>query len=240
MRINKYIASSGIVGRRKADELISSGNVKLNGKVVKNFGIQIEDGDRVEVNGKLITPSDKKVYYVLNKPKGVITSVSDEKGRITVVDMLEDVEEPVFPVGRLDYDTRGLIILTNDGDFANKILHPKNEIKKRYIAVVSGMLNDKKLRMLRNGIELEGRLTAPAEVRICNGRRGFSEVEIVIHEGRNRQIRKMFAAVDCSVQELTRVSIGSIMLGRLKNGHYRKLRRNEIEAILAEACRHIR
>lgn len=228
MRINKYIASSGFTSRRKADELIKNGNVRVNGAVLTEPGYDVKEGDRVIVNGREIGAPEKKVYYLLNKPVGFVTTLEDEFNRFTVVDLLTDVTERVFPVGRLDANTSGLLILTNDGEFAYKVAHPKHEIPKTYRALVSGVVSDKKLRMLERGVDIGGFITSPAKAKIIKGGSSSTVVEITIHEGKNRQVRKMFNAVGNSVQELERVAIGDIKLGRLRPGSYRKLTREEI------------
>lgn len=229
MRLNKYIADSGITSRRKADELIANGNVKINGKTVKEMGYQVEDGDLVEVNGSVIRPESKKVYLMLNKPLGYITSVSDEKERPVVTELVSDIDARLFPVGRLDYNTSGLLIMTNDGDLAYKVTHPRHELTKTYRARIKGILSRQKLAKLRKGVDIGGYVTRPAQVEIISEREKSSIVEITIHEGKNRQVRKMFAAVGNPVQELERIRIGRINLGHTKPGHYRKLTKEEIE-----------
>ena len=228
-RLNKYIASAGLCSRRKADELISNGNVKVNGAVVNEMGFVVEDGDRVTVNGRLIEGEKPKVYVVLNKPLGYITSMDDDKNRATVADLVSDIPERLFPVGRLDYNTTGLLIMTNDGELTYSLTHPKHEVDKTYIATVSGVLSGKRLAQLRKGVDIGGFVTSPARVRVLRQNPRSAVVEITIHEGKNRQVRKMFAAVGNQVQSLERVAIGELKLGRLKEGHYRKLTRQEIE-----------
>ena len=229
MRINKYIASSGVCSRRKADELIANGNVKVNRQAVTEMGYDVKEGDIVEVNGKVIAPEEKKVYYLVNKPTKVVTTSSDDKDRMTVVDLLTDVSERVYPVGRLDYNTSGLLIVTNDGDLAYKMTHPKHEVYKTYIAEVSGVLSSAKAAKLRKGVDIGGFVTSPAKVKILRGNKSQTTVEISIREGKNRQIRKMFKAVGNPVLSLERIAIGDIKLGRLKLGGYRKLTREEID-----------
>lgn len=231
MRINKYIAGTGLTSRRKAEDLVLNGNVKVNGAVVKELSFQVQEGDVVEVNGRPIFLEDKKVYYAFNKPCGVVTTMADEMDRITVAQYFTEIEERVVPVGRLDINTSGLLIVTNDGEFANKMTHPSHEIEKVYLALVRGVLSDKKTNMLRRGLVIDGRKTAPAKVKVIKQKKGSSLVEITIHEGRNRQVRKMFAKVGCPVQELERVAFGSILLGRLKEGHYRKLSPTELKSL---------
>lgn len=229
MRLNKYIASAGICSRRKADELIANGNVKINGAAVTELGINVEEGDRVEVNGKLLEAGENKVYIALNKPLGYITTMNDDKGRAAVSELVSDIPERIFPVGRLDYNTTGLLIMTNDGELAYRLSHPKHEIYKTYVAKVAGVISDKRIARLRNGVDIGGFITSPAKVRLIKQLPRTAVVEIKIREGKNRQVRKMFAAVGNKVQELQRTAIGDIRLGRLMEGHYRKLTREEVE-----------
>ena len=229
MRINKYIAQAGVASRRKADELIAAGNVKVNGLVLKEPGYDVVEGDVVEVNGRRIQAEEKKVYILLNKPIGYVTTVSDDKERPTVMDLVRDVDARIFPVGRLDYNTSGMLIMTNDGDFAYKVTHPKHELTKTYRARVAGVLSTEKVWKLRNGVDIGGFVTSKARVDVIKGLPKSTIVDITIHEGKNRQVRKMFKAVGNNVQELERIAIGNIRLGRLAEGHYRKLTKEEIE-----------
>ena len=229
MRLNKYIASSGLASRRKADELTKQGKVKINGAVMTEPGYDVQPGDRVEVNGSLISAGEKPVYIFLNKPKGFITSMSDEQGRLTVADLVADIPERLFPVGRLDRDTTGLLLMTNDGELANKLAHPRFHVEKTYRAKVAGVLSDKKLNALRRGVDIGGFVTSPAVVEVVKQTGKSAIVDITIHEGKNRQVRKMFATVGCPVKELCRTKIGDLYLARLKEGTYRKLTRPEIE-----------
>ena len=229
MRLNKYIAAAGVCSRRKADELIAAGNVKLNGAVVRQMGVVVQEGDKVTVNGKLIEPAEKKVYVALNKPLGFITTMEDDKGRATVAELVDDIPERLFPVGRLDYNTTGLLIMTNDGQLTYSLTHPKHEVWKTYVATVAGVLSDQKIARLRKGVDIGGFITSPARVKVIKQLPRHAEVEIQIHEGRNRQVRKMFAAVGNRVQTLRRTAIGDVKLGRLMEGHYRKLTKEEIE-----------
>ena len=229
MRLNKYIAQAGIASRRKADQLIENGNVKVNGMTVKEMGFITAEGDVVEVNGRVIEPVTKMEYIILNKPKGYLTAMSDDRERPTVADLVSDVEARVFPVGRLDFDTTGLLIMTNDGDVANRLAHPAHEVVKTYRALVSGVLSPERAVKLRKGVDIGGYVTAEAYVEVIKQVRKNTLVEIGIHEGKNRQVRKMFAAVGNKVLELQRISIGEIYLGRLMEGHYRKLKKEEID-----------
>jgi len=229
MRINKYIANAGIASRRKADELIKAGKVQVNGKLMSQPGYDVADSDEVLVEGRSVQSAENKVYYAMNKPLGVITSVNDDRGRMTVVDIMSDVEERVFPVGRLDYNTSGLLLLTNDGDFANRIMHPGRRVDKTYRVRVAGNISKMKISVLRAGVRLGKFKTSPARVDVITWNRHSMILEVTIHEGKNRQIRRMFEAVGYPVQELERISIGNMKLGHLKPGQYRKLSRRELE-----------
>jgi 23S rRNA pseudouridine2605 synthase len=232
MRLNKYIAAAGVCSRRAADELTSAGKVKINGRVMSVPGYDVQDGDIVEVNGRTLAPEGRKVYVLLNKPKGFITSVQDEKDRPTVMEFVADIEERVFPVGRLDAETTGLLIMTNDGDFAYKVTHPGHEVYKTYRARVSGELSRERLSRLKKGVDIGGYITAPADVTVIKQTASSAIVDISIREGKNRQVRKMFQAVGNKVLDLQRTSIGDVRLGALKPGHYRKLKREEIDSLI--------
>lgn len=229
MRLNKYIAHAGVASRRKADELTINGNVKINGVAMREPGYDVKDGDVVEVNGVQIRQQEKLEYVLLNKPIGYITSMQDEKDRPVVTELVADVNARLFPVGRLDYNTSGLLLLTNDGDLAYRLSHPKHQVTKTYRARVSGVLSKEKIGKLRKGVDIGGFVTSPAQVKLIKQTERSAIVEIQIHEGKNRQVRKMFAAVGNRVQELQRTQIGDLYLGRLKEGHYRKLTRDEVE-----------
>ncbi len=229
MRLNKYIAAAGIASRRKADQLTIDGQVKINGSIMQTPGYDVKPDDIVSVAGKVITGGETLAYYALNKPLGYITTTADEKGRPTVVSLLTDVSSRVFPVGRLDAATSGLIIMTNDGDLSYHLSHPSQQVYKTYVANVSGTLSKEELRMLQNGVLIEGYTTAPAKVEILKETASSTILEIQIYEGKNRQIRKMCEAVGHHVLQLERVAIGNVHLGRLKPGHYRKLTIQEID-----------
>lgn len=234
-RLQKVIASSGITSRRKAEELILNGKVKVNGRVVLTLGTQVDSSDSVEVNDVLISKQDK-VYYLLNKPREVITAVSDDKGRKTVVDLIGE-DKRIYPVGRLDYDTTGAIILTNDGEFANLLMHPKNEIDKCYIAKIDGVLTPKELMLLKNGVLVDGVKTRRARVktRKIDNNSNTSIVEITIHEGKNHQVKKMFESVGHEVLKLKREKIAFLDLTGLKSGEYRKLNHKEVTTLYSLA-----
>ena len=228
-RLQKVIAERGYCSRRKADELIANGNVKVNGAVLKEPGYDVKEGDVVSVNGTVIEGQEKSVYYLLNKPIGYVTTAKDEQDRATVLDLVADIPERVFPVGRLDMNTSGALILTNDGKVSYRISHPKHEVFKTYRALVSGVISKEKIWKLRNGVDIGGYTTKPARVTIIGENKNSTLLEISISEGRNRQVRKMCKAVGNPVQELQRISIGEIRLGRLKEGSFRKLTPAEID-----------
>lgn len=232
MRINKYIAHAGVASRRKAEELIKNGHVTINGTVVDNLATQVKASDRVEIDGSPIY-NEEKVYYLLNKPRGVISSVSDEKGRKTVVDLLPEVRERIYPVGRLDWDTSGLLILTNDGDFTDKMIHPRNEIDKVYLARVKGIATKENLRPLTRGVIVDGKKTKPAHYHIVkvDKDKNRSVVELTIHEGRNHQVKKMFEEVGLLVDKLSRIRFGTLDLAGLRPGEFRKLSKKEISQL---------
>ncbi|MCL2111415.1 MAG: rRNA pseudouridine synthase [Clostridiales bacterium] len=232
MRLNKYIAQTGRASRRKADELIFAGKVKVDGKLVKEPFYDVGEGQSVAVEGREIISAGKKAYFILNKPKGYITTTADEKGRPTVMELVKEVSERVFPVGRLDEPTTGLLVMTNDGDFAYKLMHPKHETTKTYRATVSGVVSNEKLARLRKGVDIGGYVTAPAKVEMIKQAERSAVVEVRLHEGKNRQVRKMFAAVGCRVMELERTAIGDVYLGRLRHGDIRKMTRAEIESLV--------
>ncbi len=229
MRLQKYIALSGVASRRKAEEMIQQGRVKLNGAIVQDMGIIVNPmEDQVTIDNQAIKPEEQKVYILLHKPEGYVTTLSDEFNRPTVVDLLNDVAERVFPVGRLDYDTSGLLIMTNDGDLTYHLTHPKHEVKKTYIAKVKGTPEEKSLGLLKKGVDIGGYITAPAQVEKLKNDKDTSSIKIIIHEGKNRQIRKMFDAVDYPVLHLKRIAMGRIELGDLKKGQWRHLTAQEI------------
>ncbi len=231
VRLQKYIAMSGLASRRGAEELIDAGRVKVNGKTVNEQGVKVEIGcDKVELDGELLKVNDKKIYIALNKPAGYVTTVKDQFDRPTVIDLVEkEIHTRVFPVGRLDYETEGLLIMTNDGDWANKVTHPRYECQKRYFAVLKGVLTIPELNRIRRGVVIDGKKTSPAECEILEIDMGMTLVEIKIHEGRNRQVRKMFEAVGHTVKALRRESVGIIELGNLPEGRWRYLTTGEID-----------
>lgn len=229
MRLQKYMAVCGVASRRKSEEIIKEGRVKVNNKVVIEMGTKVDPKkDIVKVDDEVIREEKNMVYIMLNKPIGYVTTLKDEKGRKTVIDLIEDVEERIFPVGRLDADTTGLLLLTNDGDLTYKLTHPSNEVVKRYIAIVEGVPNRMELERFRNGIMLEGRRTAKASIKIAKNYEDESILDISIHEGRNRQIKKMCELINHPVKKLKRVGLGELELGGLNVGNWRYLNKEEI------------
>jgi len=230
-RLNKYLARSGVSSRRAADTLIATGAVLVNGRRPPPEGMLIEPGtDRVEVGGEVITPLEKRSYLALNKPEGYVTTASDPGSRPTVLELVA-ASTRVFPVGRLDMDSRGLLLLTDDGELANRLAHPRHHVAKEYLALVDGIPNEADLRRLRLGVELEDGRTAPAEAEIVGSVRGRTQLRLLIREGRNRQVRRMLEAVGHPVRDLQRTAFGPLRLGRLKEGDWRRLRQPEVEAL---------
>jgi len=231
-RIQKIISAAGITSRRAAEELIAEGRVRVNGAVVTELGAKADaEKDHIKVDGKLINPKQPKTYIMLNKPAGFVTTMSDPEGRPTVQDLLKGIKVRVYPVGRLDYNTEGLLLLTNDGDFAHLITHPKHEFPKSYLAKIKGVLEDSALQALEQGVFLKDGKTAPAKVRKIRKEEANSWVEMTIHEGRKRQVRRMFDHVGRSVIRLKRVRTGSLSLGDLHEGAYRHLTSDEVRAL---------
>lgn len=228
-RLQKYLAECGIASRRKCEQLILDGKVKVNGKTVRELGVKVDPNkDVVEYNGKVVTKINKNIYIMLNKPVGYITTVKDQFDRPSVIDLV-NIDDRVYPIGRLDYDTSGLLLLTNDGDLANKLMHPRHKINKVYIAQIKGVPDKMKLDMFRNGLYIDNYKTAKAEIDILKVTNGNSTVRIVIHEGRNRQIRKMCELIGHPVLKLKRVKIGNLDIGNLKTGQWRYLSKDEVE-----------
>ncbi|MBQ6134806.1 MAG: rRNA pseudouridine synthase [Bacilli bacterium] len=230
-RLQKIIAASGIASRRKAEEWITEGKVKVNGQVITELGTKVTGKEEIEVNGNLISKEEKE-YYLLNKPRGIITSTKDEKGRKTVVDLIE-TNARIYPVGRLDYDTTGVLLLTNDGDFANILMHPANEIDKVYLAKLKGILKKEQIDHLKEGIELDGDIVKASRVKIkkVNVEKDTCMVEITIHEGKNHQVKRMFESVGFLVEKLTRKRIGIFQLEGLQSGEYRRLTPKEVQIV---------
>ena len=231
MRINKYIALCGVASRRKAEELILAGKVKVNDNIVTELSYQVdEENDVVKVDDKIIKEENKLVYILLNKPEGYITTVKDQFDRESVLDLVTDIKERVYPIGRLDYETSGLLLLTNDGDLTYKLTHPKHEVDKTYVARVKGKLTPDEIKMFKSGLKIEDYVTAPAKLKVIryDEKTNVSLLEIKIHEGRNRQVRKMCRAINHPVLRLRRAAMGKIVLKDLEVGKYRHLTKEEV------------
>lgn len=228
-RLQKVIANLGYTSRRKAEELIQAGKVKVNGEIVKELGTKVKTSDTIEVENTILDNCKNYEYYLLNKPREVISSVSDEHGRKTVVDLIQ-TKERIYPVGRLDYDTTGIILLTNDGCLANKLMHPSSNIEKKYIAKVNGLVSGYDIKRLRDGVVIDGKKTSKAKVNLkkYDKKTDKSLVELIIHEGRNHQVKKMFEATNHEVLKLKREKYANLDLTGLKPGEYRKLTNKEV------------
>lgn len=227
-RLQKLIARAGVCSRRAAEELITAGRVTVDGQIVRELGAKADTNQKIRVDGKPLHFDTEKIYLLLNKPRGYVSTAHDDRGRKTVLDLLgENFRGRVYPVGRLDLNSEGLLILTNDGDLTNALIHPRYEVAKTYRARISGDVTEEKLDRLRAGIELDDGLTAPAEVYLLDA----DTVEVTIHEGRNRQVRRMFAAVGCDVKRLRRIRFAGLTLDGLKVGKWRSLTAAEIAAL---------
>ncbi|MFZ5943460.1 MAG: pseudouridine synthase [Bacillota bacterium] len=232
-RLQKFLAHAGIASRRSCEELILQGKVKINGALVTTLGTKVDPlRDIVEIENKLVKIRDEKVYLLLNKPDGYVTTVSDPQGRPTVMDLLREVQVRVYPVGRLDYQTEGLLLLTNDGKLSFRLTHPKHKVIKVYETLVKGSPASDALKKLREGIKLEDGMTAPALVKVIKQEGSNTLLEISIHEGRNRQIRRMCKAINHPVLKLKRLQIGPIRLGNLPKGNFRYLKETEIKKLM--------
>jgi len=236
-RLQKYKASCGVASRRKCEEFILQGLVKVNGTVITELGFKVNpEKDVVLYKNVNIKKEEEKKYILLNKPEGYITSVKDERGRKTILDIVK-VKERIYPIGRLDYDTSGLLILTNDGDIYNKIIHPRVQVDKTYIALCKGVFSEEEIEKFKSGIDIGGYITADANLKVLQVKRDSrtgaknSLVEITIHEGKNRQIRKMCSELNHDVITLKRIKLGEISLGNLKKGDYRDLTKKELDYI---------
>lgn len=230
-RLQKVIAASGLTSRRKAEELIKDGKVKVNGKIVTELGTKVNENDEIMVNDNILEKEEKE-YYLLNKPRGVLTTTSDDKNRKTVVDLI-NTNARIYPVGRLDYDTTGVLLLTNDGEFANIITHPKNEIEKTYIAKLNNIIKGEQIHKIEEGILIDNQLIKPKKVKLrkVNKESNTCFVEIVICEGKNHEVKKIFESVGLLVDKLKREKVGFFTLDNLKSGEYRKLSKKEISKV---------
>lgn len=235
-RLQKRIAAAGLMSRRAAEERIAAGRVTVNGRVAR-LGEQVEETDEIRVDGRILPRGGDKVYIMLNKPRGYVTTLHDEKGRRDVTELLDGLGTRVYPVGRLDMDSEGLLLLTNDGDFANALMHPSHEVEKRYEVQVRGEVTEAALEMLRRPMELDGYTLRPARVERLETLPDGARLAVTIHEGRNRQVRRMCERAGLSVARLRRVSEGSLRLGKLKTGCWRPLTETELAALRREIWR---
>ncbi len=231
IRLQKYLALGGVASRRKCEELIAQGRVSVNGSVVTEMGVRVAEGDTVTLDGKPVEPAGQKVYIAFYKPSNVVTTASDPEGRQTAVSFFKDLGVRVFPVGRLDYETEGLLLMTNDGDWANRITHPSFNLDKEYLVKVKGTVEDAQVRALQHGVMIEGKRTWPAAVTEVKRGGMITQLNVTIHEGRNRQVRKMLEAVGHEVVYLKRVRIGNVRIGELKAGQWRPLDNTEIASL---------
>ena len=230
-RLQKFLANAGIASRRKCEELILNGKIEVNGEVITELGTKVSDKDIIKYNGIIVKPEEEKIYILLNKPIGYVTTAKDQFNRETVLDLVK-INKRIVPVGRLDMYTSGALILTNDGEFVNMLTHPKNEINKTYNATVKGIISKEELEQLQNGVEIDnGYITKPAKVKILkiDEEKNISRIQITIHEGKNRQVRKMCEAINKKVLALHRSKIGNIEVNDLKVGNWRYMTNKEIE-----------
>lgn len=232
-RLQKVMARAGVASRRASEKIIAEGRVKVNGQTITELGFKVAQDDSISVNGKLIKKDEKKVYFLFYKPRGVITAVSDDRGRKVVSDYFESISERLYPVGRLDYDTSGLLIMTNDGDFANMMMHPRYKIEKTYVAKIKGIITKDDLKQLSNGVIIDGKKTAKAKARKISTdiKKNSSIVSLTIHEGKYHQVKKMFEAIKKPVQKLSRETYGTLTLDGLTSGQFRELSHNEIREL---------
>lgn len=237
-RLQKIISAAGITSRRASEALILGGQVTVNGVVVTELGSKADPSkDTITVDGKALKVNEQRIYILLNKPPGYITALKDSQGRPLVTDLLKDVSERVYPVGRLDYNTEGLLLLTNDGEWANRLMHPRHEIEKEYHVRVRGKVIDQQLKRMADGVELEDGKTAPAVVNLVKSGEQNDWISVAIHEGRNRQVRRMCEAVSLSVVRLKRIRYGSLMLGTLRAGKFRNLTDAEVRELSGEPAK---
>ena len=233
IRLQKFISQCGIASRRKAEEMILNGSVKVNGKTAV-LGDKVTAEDKVFLKGKrIIMPKAKFRYIMLNKPRGFITTMNDERGRKCVAQLVSNVGERVYPIGRLDKDSEGMLVFTNDGEFANKVMHPRNGVYKIYRVTVRPTIDEEQLINLETGVEIDGKKTAPAIVHVVHKEQGRVVLEMILHEGKNREIRKMCEAVGLEVARLKRTQIGGVKMGMLKQGDWRDLTENEVKKLLS-------
>lgn len=231
MRLQKYLALSGVASRRTAEKMIADGRVTVDGEVITEMGVQVEIGQDIRVDGKLVTPEPEKKYIMYHKPAGEVTTASDPEGRATVLDKFRDYPVRLYPVGRLDYDSEGLLLLTNDGDLTERMLHPSMEVEKTYLARVSNEMTIEEARQLERGVMVDGRKTARAKVKILGVKGLYTDILVTIHEGRNRQVRKMVEQVGHQVVMLRRIRFGPLKLEDLPRGMWRELTEEELREL---------
>ncbi len=232
IRLQKYMADYGVASRRKSEEMIQAGRVSVNGKVIRELGVKVTPGaDEVSVDGTLVVPRRQFVYLMLNKPKGYVSTTNDPQGRSTVMELLPKLDERVYPVGRLDYATEGLLLFTNDGELTHAMTHPSRELNKTYQVRIKGKLTPEAIRKLTEGMQLEDHFTAPAQLTILSERGGESQVELVIHEGKYRQVRRMFEGCGYDVLRLVRTQVGPLRKDGVKRGCWRYLKKTEIKEL---------
>lgn len=237
-RLQKIISQAGLASRRAAEAMILEGRVQVDGVTVRELGGKYDPAQvEIKVDGKAISAAEAHVYYLLNKPKGYVSTASDERGRRTVLDLLPEVKERIYPIGRLDMNTEGLLLLTNDGELMNGLLHPRYEVKKTYVARIAKGLAEEELRALQEGVRLEDGMTAPARARVLDEKPGRTRVEITIHEGRNRQVRRMFQAVGHEVLALKRTAFAGLTLQGVRRGEHRALTDEEVKMLYDKAGR---
>ncbi|NTV89154.1 MAG: pseudouridine synthase [Clostridiales bacterium] len=231
IRLQKYLAEAGVASRRKSEEYILAGRVTVNGKVVTELGTKVNGIDVVKIDGKHVRPETRKVYIMLNKPVGYVTTSKDQFDRKTVLDLIEGVSERIYPIGRLDYDTSGLLLLTNDGELANRLMHPKHETDKTYQVKIDGRIDEEVVFAFKKGVMLDDGVTSPARIRELEAYEKNSLVEVVVHEGKNRQVRRMLEALGHDVLKLKRVALGPLKLDKLEEGEWRYLSPDEVKTL---------
>ena len=232
MRINKFLAQAGIASRRKAEEYVLAGKVKINGKIVRDLATDVKETDMVICENQPIHTNENFIYFKLNKPKGYVCTVEDDKNRKTVMELMRGIHTRIFPVGRLDYDSEGLLLLTNDGELANRLTKPSSKVEKTYIVVIEGDISTEEIKKLSSGVDIGDVVTKPCSISILDKKENSTRLQVVITEGKNRQIRRMFATISKSITLLKRVQIGEIRLGGLSRGEYSKLSQKELKYIL--------
>lgn len=231
MRINKFLAQAGIASRRKAEEFITAGKVKVNGKVVRDLATDIKETDIVVCENQTLHTNENYVYFKLNKPKGYVCTVDDDKKRKTVMELMRGVRTRIFPIGRLDYDSEGLLLFTNDGELANKLTKPSSKVEKTYIVIIEGDITAEEIKKLSAGVDIGDVVTKPCSITVLDKKENLTRLQVIITEGKNRQIRRMFEQINKTITLLKRVQIGEIRLGGLSRGEYSKLSTKEMKFI---------